>query len=571
MLAIDERRQVRLVGHVEEDGQHAGQQSRRRTAARCAGRRGRPRAESSPAAARGPCRRRSGSADAAADRPRRPANRLSSRNGANSNAPEQTHLQRARRCSTSAAVSGIASWLISLPKREIVCAGPQFDELGVSPQPGQTDAEHASRSVEHCHTWKAQVRCVVIPGLNGHPGCSCRRRRTLFPPIGRPYAVQPPRSTSPWTASTGWPSGLLEGIDEAALLAVRRVVRRNGCADAGPPRARASPRTDPAVDLRLAPVHPRPTRAGRPGVVELPRRSRSASRIYQAARLASVTSQLGMSFQPSSSRSYLSRPRANVSAYRRKAELSLTFDARPWLGSIACPAFVLTGSWDPVVPPRPAASWHDLLPQAQLCIAAGRPPGPPGAGRARAGPAGDLAPLDDLETCKDRRNWRISCVWPEPCTCTSRAGCFGQRCWRPPPTSSPQPQQLGRDRRCSGLRRLAHPRAHRSAEQEARAAPAGSGVHRGHRAAIHLRVDQALRALHVLGQDRPPERGGAHALVAPGCCSGSADAFGKRVPIHLGAALGLLLGMTVGAVGSSSSSGPTGSGAPTCRSRTPTR
>jgi pimeloyl-ACP methyl ester carboxylesterase len=56
-----------------------------------------------------------------------------------------------------------------------------------------------------------------------------------------------------------------------------------------------------------------------------------------------------------------------VAAYRTKAELSLTFDARPWLTSLACPTFVLTGSWDPVVPASAGRELARSIPDARLC------------------------------------------------------------------------------------------------------------------------------------------------------------------------------------------------------------
>jgi pimeloyl-ACP methyl ester carboxylesterase len=82
--------------------------------------------------------------------------------------------------------------------------------------------------------------------------------------------------------------------------------------------------------------------------------------------MASLPTQLGLVFPGDLFRSYITRPRAHVAAYRTKAELSLTFDARPWLPSIGCPTFVLTGTWDPVVP---AAAGRELalrIPNATL-------------------------------------------------------------------------------------------------------------------------------------------------------------------------------------------------------------
>jgi pimeloyl-ACP methyl ester carboxylesterase len=87
---------------------------------------------------------------------------------------------------------------------------------------------------------------------------------------------------------------------------------------------------------------------------------------YRAGRLASVPTQLGLRFPPDLLREYIERPRAHVAAYRTKAELALTFDARPWLGEINCPAFVLVGSWDPVVPASAGRELARRLPDATL-------------------------------------------------------------------------------------------------------------------------------------------------------------------------------------------------------------
>ena len=99
--------------------------------------------------------------------------------------------------------------------------------------------------------------------------------------------------------------------------------------------------------------------------MELPRPSHQQQRVSRwprglgahAARVA-VFEEL---FQ-----SYISRPRAHFDAYRTKAELSLTFDARPWLGTLACPTFVLTGTWDPVVPASAGRELADRIPNATL-------------------------------------------------------------------------------------------------------------------------------------------------------------------------------------------------------------
>jgi pimeloyl-ACP methyl ester carboxylesterase len=93
---------------------------------------------------------------------------------------------------------------------------------------------------------------------------------------------------------------------------------------------------------------------------------RVGSRVYRMGRVAAVPTQLGLRFPPDLFRSYVSRPRSHVTAYRTKAELSLTFDARPWLGKLECPTFVLTGTWDPVVPVSAGRELAASIPNATL-------------------------------------------------------------------------------------------------------------------------------------------------------------------------------------------------------------
>jgi pimeloyl-ACP methyl ester carboxylesterase len=93
---------------------------------------------------------------------------------------------------------------------------------------------------------------------------------------------------------------------------------------------------------------------------------RVGSGVYRAGRLASLPTQIGFRFSPELFQSYIKRPRSHVAAYRAKAELSLTFDARPWLGTLDTPAFILTGTWDPVVPASAGRELARRLPNAAL-------------------------------------------------------------------------------------------------------------------------------------------------------------------------------------------------------------
>jgi pimeloyl-ACP methyl ester carboxylesterase len=94
--------------------------------------------------------------------------------------------------------------------------------------------------------------------------------------------------------------------------------------------------------------------------------------IYRAGRVLSLPSQLGLQFSPELLRSYVvSRPRSDVEAYRTKAELSMTFDARPWLSTLEMPVFIMRGRFDPVVPPSAGRELARRLPNATLVTLSG--------------------------------------------------------------------------------------------------------------------------------------------------------------------------------------------------------
>jgi pimeloyl-ACP methyl ester carboxylesterase len=212
-------------------------------------------------------------------------------------------------------------------------------------------------------------RVLVIPGLNGHPGLLMRAAPTLFP---------------------GWPAvafnhhvdvahGGVEGLAERALALIEPDERVVVCGE-------SFGGTVALTLARMAPERVRglilfstfgwhPSMLARRGVVALAVWSFLGHRLntpaYRAGRIASLPSQLGLAFPRDLFREYISRPRAHVAAYRAKAELSLTFDARPWLAEIACPTFVLIGSWDPVVPVSAGRELARAIPDAELHQLAG--------------------------------------------------------------------------------------------------------------------------------------------------------------------------------------------------------
>jgi pimeloyl-ACP methyl ester carboxylesterase len=211
-------------------------------------------------------------------------------------------------------------------------------------------------------------RVLVIPGLNGHPGLLMRAAPQLFPhwqptPFNHHVDVADDgveslalRALDALDGSTDpvWVCGESFGGTVALTLAHLRPERVKGL-------------------ILLSTFGWHPSTLARRGAGALAVWSflgqRVGTTVYRAGRVASLPTQLGLRFPPELLRSYLSRPRAHVAAYRTKAELSLTFDARPWLSTIECPTFILAGTWDPVVPPSagrelarhiPAATLHTL-------------------------------------------------------------------------------------------------------------------------------------------------------------------------------------------------------------------
>jgi pimeloyl-ACP methyl ester carboxylesterase len=88
--------------------------------------------------------------------------------------------------------------------------------------------------------------------------------------------------------------------------------------------------------------------------------------MFTWTRPLSLLSNLGFPFDSRLAAAFL-RPRSiDPRGYRRKGELALQFDARPWLDSIGCPAFVLVSTWDPIVPPCAGADLAATLPNARL-------------------------------------------------------------------------------------------------------------------------------------------------------------------------------------------------------------
>jgi 3-oxoadipate enol-lactonase len=203
---------------------------------------------------------------------------------------------------------------------------------------------------------------LVIPGLNGHPGMLMGAAAGLFP-RWRVMAFNHHLDLAEGGVE-GMARRALQGLDDAGAVYV--------CGES----------FGGTVALTMAQLRPErvkglilfstfgwhPSMLARRGARALAVWSFLGRRVsisaYRVGRVASLPTQLGFNFSRELFWSYISRPRAEMVAYRTKAELSLTFDARPWLGTLDCPTFVLTGTWDTVVPPTAGRELASRIPNA---------------------------------------------------------------------------------------------------------------------------------------------------------------------------------------------------------------
>jgi pimeloyl-ACP methyl ester carboxylesterase len=211
-------------------------------------------------------------------------------------------------------------------------------------------------------------RVLVIPGLNGHPGMLMEWSAEVFPGL-RPLAFDHRFDDA---------DGGVEGLAERALAVLDRD------ASGAAPAYVCGESFGGTVALQIARRHPErvrglllfstfgnypalATRGGEAGLA-LWRflGPRAGDRMFLAGRPFSVPGQLGFRFSRQVARAYLTRPAAHLPAYRNKCALSLRFDARPWLGEIICPALVLAGTWDPVVPIAAGRDLARRLPNARF-------------------------------------------------------------------------------------------------------------------------------------------------------------------------------------------------------------
>ena len=213
-------------------------------------------------------------------------------------------------------------------------------------------------------------RVLLIPGLDGHPGLLLAAAPTLFAVPGLRVLGFNHQSTLA--------DGGVEGLAERALAELE------ADQDGDAPAYVCGESFGGTIALTLARRYPQRVRGlllfstfGRYPVLGCRGGEAGlalwrllgdplAGHLIRASRPLGVPGALGWRFSREALRTYLEHPRADPSVYRTKCEASVRFDARPWLGSVRCPAFVLTGSWDPIVPVSATVELARMLPHARL-------------------------------------------------------------------------------------------------------------------------------------------------------------------------------------------------------------
>jgi pimeloyl-ACP methyl ester carboxylesterase len=207
---------------------------------------------------------------------------------------------------------------------------------------------------------------LVIPGLDGHTGLWEGLAPHLFPGL-RPVWFDHARDRA---------AGGLDGLASRAIQAL------DADPDGHVPAYVCGESFGGTVALTLARRYPARVRgvilfstfawypavlAGRAGLAAWRLLGDPVSnRLLSLWRPFSLPGALGFPFPLRTARDYVFRPAVDAAAYRAKCELSVRFDARPWLSELGHPTFILVGTSDPVVP---AAAGRDLargLPRAVL-------------------------------------------------------------------------------------------------------------------------------------------------------------------------------------------------------------
>jgi aminoacrylate hydrolase len=212
-----------------------------------------------------------------------------------------------------------------------------------------------------------EPRVLIIPGLNGHAGMLMKAAPALFPGM-RAVAFDHRFDL------------IEDGVEGMAARAIAAMREEGGdepffvCGESfGGTVALTIARQAPELVRGLMlfstfGFYPRvASSGGKAGLWVLGAvGDRFVDKWFRVGRPFSIPGQLGFRFPREVAEDFLGRPAAHLPAYREKCALSVEFDALPWLPEIDCPALVLIGSWDPVVPTSCGRQLAQLLPRAEL-------------------------------------------------------------------------------------------------------------------------------------------------------------------------------------------------------------
>ena len=211
-------------------------------------------------------------------------------------------------------------------------------------------------------------RLLIIPGLDGDPGLLRSAEAALFRAF-RPVWFDHRLDTA---------AGGVEGLAERALAVLDADAERDApafvCGESfGGTVALTLARTAPhrvrgLILLSTFGCYPSLSSwSGRLGLlIWRLLGDRLARLVLNVWRPVGAPGALGFGCPTDIRAAYLKQEPLHLPGYRGKCEISLAFDARGWLASLTCPAFVLVGSWDPVVPTRAGVDLARRLPNARL-------------------------------------------------------------------------------------------------------------------------------------------------------------------------------------------------------------
>lgn len=213
-------------------------------------------------------------------------------------------------------------------------------------------------------------RILVVPGLDGHPGLLQWVERDLFDGF-RPIYFDHQQDRA---------DGGIDGLAERANRLLDDGPRASEpafvCGESfGGPVAIALAHRYPArfaglVLFSTFSYYAGPARLGASVGLSAWKiaGNRVAYPLLRVARPLGTASQLGFKPTWQTVAAYLHHPLPDVDAYREKCRLSATLDLRARLPEIQVPTLIVTGTFDPVVPPAAGRAMQQSIPRARRYV-----------------------------------------------------------------------------------------------------------------------------------------------------------------------------------------------------------